>query len=84
MKRIGLMLMAKAGYDPSEAPEFWERFGSAKEGAAPMEFLSTHPSDARRSSALREKLPEAMKLYDQAAQKLGQGIAIATVMQPGI
>lgn len=81
---IGIMLMAKAGYDPSEAPEFWERFSSIKEGAAPMEFLSTHPSDARRSSALREKLPEAMTLYQQATQKYGQGIAIETVMQQGI
>lgn len=82
---IGVMLMAKAGYDPSEAPEFWERFSSAKEGSeTPMEFLSTHPSDARRSAALREKLPEAMQLYQQAAQKYGQGIAIETVMQPGI
>lgn len=82
---IGVMLMAKAGYDPSEAPEFWERFSSAKEGSAtPMEFLSTHPSDARRSAALREKLPEAMQLYQQATVKYGQGVAIDTVMQPGI
>lgn len=81
---IGVMLMAKAGYDPSEAPEFWDRFSSAKEGAAPMEFLSTHPSDARRSSALREKLPEAMNLYQQATTKYGQGIAIESVMQQGI
>lgn len=82
---IGVMLMAKAGYDPSEAPEFWDRFSSAKDGAAtPMEFLSTHPSDARRSSALREKLPEALLLYDQAVVKHGQGIAINTIMQPGI
>lgn len=82
---IGVMLMAKAGYDPTEAPEFWERFSAAKEGSeTPMEFLSTHPSDARRSAALREKLPEAMQAYQQAAVKYGQGIAVDTVMQPGI
>lgn len=82
---IGIMLMAKAGYDPSEAPEFWDRFSAAKDGsAAPMEFLSTHPSDARRSAALREKLPEAMSHYEKATQKHGQGIAIETVMQAGI
>ncbi len=46
---IGLLLMAKAGYDPAEAPRFWTRFASASKGAKPAEFLSTHPamSDAR-------------------------------------
>lgn len=74
---IGLMLMAKAGYDPSEAPRFWERFASLKDGGAPLEFLSTHPSDARRSAALREKLPEAIQLYQQAPEKIGMGDLIA-------
>ena len=73
---IGIMLMAKAGYDPSSAPGFWERFSGAKQGEAPMEFLSTHPSDARRASALRELLPEAMQNYEAAAQKYGMGEAI--------
>lgn len=82
---IGVMLMAKAGYDPSEAPEFWERFaGEKQEGATPMEFLSTHPSDARRSAALRALLPEAMGLYNNAAEKIGSGQAIEEVMKPGI
>lgn len=71
---IGIMLMAKAGYDPSEAPVFWERFGAVKGAeAAPMEFLSTHPSDERRSAALRELLPEAMTHYEQSAEKYGLG-----------
>ena len=70
---IGAKLMAKAGYDPSEAPRFWERFSSAKEGGAPPEFLSTHPSDARRASDLRELLPEAMTIYNAAPVKHGLG-----------
>ena len=73
---IGIMLMAKAGYDPSEAPQFWERFAGIKKGAAPMEYLSTHPSDAHRSSALREVLPDAMKLYEAAGQQYGLGEAV--------
>jgi metalloendopeptidase OMA1, mitochondrial len=81
---IGIMLMAKAGYDPSEAPKFWERFAGQKEGATPMEFLSTHPSDARRSAALREVLPEAMDLYQAAPEKLGMGQPIEEVMKLGI
>lgn len=71
--QIGIMLMAEAGYDPSEAPVFWERFSSAKAGAAPMEFMSTHPSDASRAAALRELLPDAMKLFEAADNKVGLG-----------
>ncbi len=70
---IGIILMAKAGYDPSEAPVFWERFSTAKGSAAPMEFMSTHPSDARRASTLRELLPEAMKTYENSGEKYGLG-----------
>lgn len=81
---IGLMLMAKAGYDPSEAPEFWERFAGEKEGAAPMEFLSTHPSDAHRSAALRELLPKAMEYYQAAPEKLGSGQDIEGIARPKI
>ena len=81
---IGIMLMAKAGYDPSEAPKFWERFAGSKEGAAPMEFLSTHPSDARRSAALRDVLPEAIELYQAAPEKIGMGQMIEEVMPLGV
>jgi predicted Zn-dependent protease len=70
---IGILLMAKAGYDPSEAPVFWERFAGSKQGAAPMEWMSTHPSDATRASALRALIPEAMKNYENAPTKYGLG-----------
>jgi len=74
--QIGIMLMAKAGYDPSEAPVFWERFASSKPGAAPMEFMSTHPSDAHRATALRELLPYAMTYYEKADEKVGLGESV--------
>lgn len=74
--QIGIMLMAKAGYDPSAAPGFWERFASVKKGEAPMEFMSTHPSDATRAAALRELLPKAMAEYEAAPEKIGLGDAI--------
>lgn len=74
---VGLMLMAQAGYDPSEAPRFWERFGSAG-GEKPPEFLSTHPSDARRAADLRSLLPEAMELYKQAPIRHGAGEVLKT------
>jgi predicted Zn-dependent protease len=70
------MLMSKAGYDPSCAPGFWERFSGLKEGGEPLEFLSTHPSDSRRATRLREIMPEAMQYYEAAAEKHGLGETI--------
>ena len=61
--RLGLIFMALAGYDPNGAVGFWERMASAKPGAAPPQFLSTHPSDATRIQAIRKDLPEAMRYY---------------------
>lgn len=60
--RLGLRFMAKAGYDPAEALDFWQKM-SAAGGAKPPPFLSTHPSDAQRIARLREALPEAQALY---------------------
>jgi len=61
--RAGLIIMAMAGYDPREAVKFWERMANAKSGNQPAEFLSTHPSDARRIAQLQTLLPEALKYY---------------------
>jgi predicted Zn-dependent protease len=60
--RIGLMLTARAGYDPREAVPFWTRMNE-KGGASPPEFLSTHPAPASRIENIRSHLPEAMKYY---------------------
>lgn len=62
--RIGLTLMAKAGYDPRKAIEFWERFSQA--GAKVPEFLSTHPSGATRIADIQAHLPEALQHYTGA------------------
>lgn len=59
--RIGLTLMAKAGYDPRKAIEFWERFSQA--GAKVPEFMSTHPSGATRIADIQAHLPEALQHY---------------------
>ncbi len=58
--RIGLIIMAMAGYDINVAPSFWERMSAGK-GGAPLEFFSTHPSDENRIKQIREILPEAAK-----------------------
>jgi len=71
---IGLHLMARAGYDPAEAPLFWGRFGNAKQGTeTPPEWASTHPSDERRAADLAAKLPEALQLYQASATRYGRG-----------
>jgi predicted Zn-dependent protease len=59
---MGLVFMAMAGYDPREAPDFWERM-SAAGGAAPPEFLSTHPSHDTRVNDLNALMDEALKYY---------------------
>jgi len=61
--RLGLIFMSMAGYDPYEAPKFWERMQALSGGNAPPEFLSTHPSDTKRISELNAAIPEAMKYY---------------------
>lgn len=63
---LGLVFMAMAGYNPEEAPAFWERMAAQKKGAAPPEFLSTHPADQTRIQNLRDLLPEAMTYYRPA------------------
>jgi predicted Zn-dependent protease len=55
----GLILMTIAGYDPDEAVPFWERMASLSAGASTPEFLSTHPSDARRIHQLQSWITEA-------------------------
>ena len=57
---IGLIFMTMAGYDPNQAPIFWERMASMSGGSEPMEFLSTHPSHATRIQDLKGWLPEAL------------------------
>ncbi len=64
--KIGLIFMAMAGYDPSEAPKFWERMKSLSGGEQPPEWLSTHPSHETRISDLEKAIPEAMKYYEEA------------------
>ncbi|MEM7457729.1 MAG: M48 family metallopeptidase [Planctomycetota bacterium] len=70
---IGLMLMSRAGYDPTSAPDFWVRFGQVKGDAAQAEWHSTHPTDARRSSDLQQLMNEALPIYEAARQQHGRG-----------
>lgn len=61
---IGLILMAKAGYDPRVALDVWERMEKKDGGkGAPPEFLSTHPGYETRVQQLRSFMAEALSFY---------------------
>lgn len=62
--QMGLLYMARAGYDPREAVSFWERMGSSG-GQQPPEFASTHPSHGTRIEQLREFMPKAVGEYEK-------------------
>jgi predicted Zn-dependent protease len=59
--KVGLTLMALAGYNPEVSIPFWERMAKQSGGGAPPEFLSTHPSNTTRIANLRKLIPEAKK-----------------------
>jgi predicted Zn-dependent protease len=60
--RIGLTLMAKAGYDPHEAIRFWQQM-SEQGGSRPPTLLSTHPAPESRIEKIKTYIPEAMRYY---------------------
>lgn len=64
---IGLILMAKAGYEPEYALALWQRMEARSEGGQPLEFLSTHPGYGTRQDQIRAWLPEARRYYQPNA-----------------
>jgi predicted Zn-dependent protease len=62
--RIGLTLMARAGYDPREAIPFWQRMNKQGE-RRPPEFLSTHPAPESRIANIKKFIPEATRYYQK-------------------
>lgn len=61
--KMGLYLMAMAGFDPRTAPSFWERMNAAAGPSNTPAFLSTHPSPSNRKAELQALMPEALKYY---------------------
>jgi predicted Zn-dependent protease len=84
---VGLLLMAQAGYDPSVAPTFWNRFSerngsSSSDGLSLVsetiqEYCSTHPSDSHRAARLTELQAQAAVIYQASNEKIGTGEVIA-------
>ena len=65
--RIGLELMARAGFDPEASVELWRNMARVG-GGRPPEFLSTHPANETRIRALQAKIPAATKVYREARE----------------
>jgi len=80
--RIGIRYMAKAGYDPREAPEFWVRMSENAGGKRPPEFLSTHPAPEKRVAELKKYVADAMELY-YASPRYGLGEKIVLNQEQG-
>jgi len=68
---IGLDLMAKAGFDPRQSINLWQKMDQQSEGQQPSEFMSTHPSHDTRIKELSEHMPQAMQFYQQT-QAIGK------------
>ena len=89
---IGLQLMAKAGYDPQETVNFWERMSGCprqmigkfcfRSNAAVPEFLSTHPSDVMRIRNIENWLPEVMQHYRPDADDETEGDTLPPLAPP--
>jgi predicted Zn-dependent protease len=65
--RLGLELMAKAGYDPQEAVNLWNRMGES--GDRLPQILSTHPDPKNRVKDLEKHLPKAQEIFNQSNKR---------------
>ena len=64
---IGVMYMARAGYNPEESVRVIEHLEEATAGlAAPPALLSTHPSNPERLLQLIDLMPKALVAYRQS------------------
>ena len=64
--RIGVELMARAGFDPNASVELWYNMVAAQSGPQPPEFMSTHPSPQSRIRDLQAIAPKYEPVYRQA------------------
>ena len=66
---IGLVYMARAGYDPREGPRLWRRFARYKseQGGGGPEFLSTHPTEETRIANMEALMPDVLPYYYEAS-----------------
>jgi len=63
--RMGLELMARAGYDPASAVSLWQKMDKLASNKTPA-FLGTHPASADREKQLQRNIPKVFSLYEAA------------------
>lgn len=66
--KIGLELMARAGYNPNAAISLWQKMQAQSGGDVPQ-FLSTHPSSGNRIKHIQTLLPAVVPLYEASAKR---------------
>ena len=66
--KIGLELMARAGYNPNAAVSLWQKMQAQSDGDVPQ-FLSTHPNSDNRIKHIQALLPAVMPLYEASIKR---------------
>jgi predicted Zn-dependent protease len=66
--RIGLELMARAGFEPNAAVTLWQKMQKTGGSGGP-EFLSTHPASGSRIEQLQADIPRVLPLYEAAKNR---------------
>lgn len=80
---MGLYLMAKAGYDPTQAPQLWVRMKAATSNEQrPPDFLSTHPNPENRIADLQNNMQKALEFYNNSPYKRVAVIETNSTKQP--
>jgi len=67
--KLGLMLAARAGYDPRAAVRVWENMARESQGSRPPQLLSTHPDPLNRIANMEKWMPEALQLYERSQKQ---------------
>lgn len=65
--KMGMVLMALAGYNPNYAISLWQKMASNSGGGNSNDFLSTHPSEEKRIKEIQAYMPTAMQSFKQVA-----------------
>ncbi len=71
--QVGIIFMAKAGYDPKASITFWKKFGKLSKQSSIEEFFSTHPVGDKRIDELKARMQDAWKTYQNAPNQYGLG-----------